>query len=100
MSNDPYGHIKADKATITIEADKGGTLKFKGGTMDFSAICQSNQYIEIENAGGSVSVKVRFKPKPVHLWQITESLLEGSIQEKVTKIAELFDVQVPMDEKE
>ena len=96
---DPYGLIKADKATIVVESDKGGTLRVKGGAMDFWSVVQPNQFLEVDNAGGSVSVRTRFKPKPVHLWQVTECLLDGSLQEKVTRIAELFDVPVT-DEKE
>jgi hypothetical protein len=100
VSNEPYANIRADKATLALEGDKSGSIRFKGGSMDFAAIVQPNQYLQVSVEGGCWDVRVKFRPKPVKLWEITEQLLDGSLQEKVTRIAELFDVPVSADEKE
>ena len=98
MSNEPAANIRADKATITVSGDKGGTLSFKGGSMDFSAVVQPNQFIQITNVGGSVDVRVKFRSKMVNKWEITETLLTNdSLTEKVNAIAGLFNTMVEED---
>jgi hypothetical protein len=92
MTDEPHGSIKADRCTLNVSGDKGGTLRYRGGSMDYDAVVQQNQFLEIENSGGSVSVRVKFKPKLVKKWMLTETLLEATnIQDKVNAIAKLYE---------
>jgi hypothetical protein len=90
--NEPYANIKADAATVNFKVEDG-KLRFKGGTMTETAVVSPNQYIEITNDGGSVTVRIRNKPALYTKGDIAEVLMyKEDLKAQVNALAKMFDV--------